>query len=383
MRKIAPAMWLALLLALSFCAGLLITDHTHAQSLTGLIKNKASFGLVRKTVDGQGADRVRVIIQPNGLWSQELNSAVLLQGGTDFRQFQNFNFRVVSLAASAATALAQRADVAYVSLNYEVKPLGHVSLTSGADAVRNQSGTTTSGLDGTGIGIAVFDSGIDSTHKAFLDKSNNLRIVASQDFTGENRTDDPYGHGTHVASILAGNGRISNATYTGIAPNADVINLRVLNSQGAGTTSYLLRALDWVLSNRAAYNIRVVNLSLGMPAVDSYRVDPACQAVRKLVDSGVVVVAAAGNNGKDSSGNKVYGHIHSPGNEPSVITVGAANSFGTDARGDDTVTTYSSRGPTRSYWTDTSGTMHYDNLMKPDLVAVGNKLVFAQGDRNR
>src|ERR671920_1009351 len=200
--------------------------------------------------------------------------------------------------------------------------------------------------------------------------------------TGEGRTDDPYGHGTHVASIVAGNGRISNASYTGVAPNANLINLRVLNSQGAGTTAYLLRALDWVLTNRARFNIRVVNLSLGMPAVDSYRDDPACQAVRRLADAGIVVVAAAGNNGKDSAGKKIYGHIHSPGNEPSALTVGAANTYGTNARDDDGVASYSSRGPTRSYRTDAAGVKHYDNLVKPDLVAPGNKLIAAQSENN-
>ena len=90
-----------------------------------------------------------------------------------------------------------------------------------------------------------------------------------------------------------------------------------------------------------------------------------------------MVVAAAGNDGKDQ-GAKVYGHIHSPGNEPSAITVGAVNGFGTDSRADDKVATYSSRGPTRSYWTDAYGVKHYDNLIKPDLVAIGNKLIFAE-----
>src|SRR6185295_5322802 len=104
--------------------------------------------------------------------------------------------------AAAAAALSQRSDIAFVALNKEVRTLGHVSLTAGADAVRTTAGTNVSGLDGTGIGVAVIDSGIDPTHKAFLDRSNSLRIVASADFTGENRTDDPYGHGTHVASIL-------------------------------------------------------------------------------------------------------------------------------------------------------------------------------------
>src|SRR3712207_3747081 len=136
------------------------------------------------------------------------------------------------------------------------------------------------------------------------------------------------------------------------------------------------------------YRVRVVNLSLGAPAVDSYKTDPLCHAVRRLADAGFVVVAAAGNDGKTSTERygadaKTYGLIHSPGNEPSAITVGASNTFGTDARGDDGVATYSSRGPTRSFWTDDAGTKHYDNLVKPDLVAPGNKLVYAEALDNR
>ena len=104
--------------------------------------------------------------------------------------------------------------------------------------------------------------------------------------------------------------------------------------------------------------------------------------MRGLVDAGVVVVAAAGNEGKNEDGEKVYGLIHSPGIEPSAITVGAANTFDTDARDDDGVTTYSSRGPTRSYWTDSSNVVHHDNLVKPDLVAPGNKLVSAESAGN-
>ena len=124
-------------------------------------------------------------------------------------------------------------------------------------------------------------------------------------------------------------------------------------------------------------------MSLGAPAIDSYKNDPMCRAARALVDAGIVVVAAAGNNGKDANGKKVYGQIHSPGNEPSVITVGAANTFGTDSHADDVVASYSSRGPTRSSYTDENGVKHYDNLIKPDLVAPGNKLIFAESDDGR
>ena len=284
----------------------------------------------------------------------------------------------MTLPAQAALTIASRSDVAYVSLNRDVQPMGHLTVTTGADKVRATPNPASTSLDGTGVGIAILDSGIDTAHDSFLNRSNAGRVVYSEDFTGEGRTDDPYGHGTHVAALAAGNGRISNAQYTGIAPNANLINLRVLNADGLGTTGTVLRALDWVATNRVAYNIRVVNMSLGMPAVDSYRDDPICRAVRRLVDAGVVVFAAAGNNGKDDDGNKLYGHIHSPGNEPSAITVGATNTFGTDARDDDSIASFSSRGPTRSFTTDDDGVSQYDNIIKPDIVAPGNKLIEAE-----
>jgi serine protease AprX len=313
MRKSSCRPWLALLVALTFFAGLLVSDHAHAESSPKpKPARKISTDVLRKVNNGQGNERIRVIVQPREAWNSDLDSSLQAADVTNIRQFQKFNFRVLTVSASAAAALAARDDVAFVSVNREVRTLGHVSLTTGADAVRETNGTTTGGLDGTGIGIAVLDSGIDTNHKAFLDKSNNLRVVVDRDFTGESRTDDPYGHGTHVASMAAGNGRISNAQYTGIAPNANIINLRVLNSQGAGTISGLLQALDWVLTNRATYNIRVVNMSLGTPAVDSYRYDPVCLAVRHLVDAGIVVAAAAGNNGKTARVIKFTGAFIHP-----------------------------------------------------------------------
>ena len=130
------------------------------------------------------------------------------------------------------------------------------------------------------------------------------------------------------------------------------------------------------MQNKTAYNIRVVNLSLGSTAIDSWTNDPVCVKVKELVNAGIVVIAAAGNLGKTSTGQKVYGRIHSPGNSPYVITVGASNSFHRQRlAATKFVTTYSSRGPTRSYFTTSTGTKVYDNLIKPDLVAPGNKLV--------
>jgi len=160
-----------------------------------------------------------------------------------------------------------------------------VSRTSGADDIReiknqNADGTvTTLNASGAGVGIAILDSGIYATHKAFLNRTGTAsRVVFSKDFTGEKRTDDPFGHGTHVASLAAGNGQISNGAYTGIAPDANLINLRVLDSLGVGSSSGILNAINWILQNRTAYNIRVVNISLGTAAVASAagQALPAC-----------------------------------------------------------------------------------------------------------
>ncbi|HWT01566.1 MAG TPA: S8 family serine peptidase, partial [Pyrinomonadaceae bacterium] len=344
--RLAPFAMLACLLA---------AGTARAQSVNSAkISPDLSAGL-RKTNSGK---RVNAIVQFNRTPGRVLENLLLNLGGKVTLKLRNLNIQAVSLPPEAVEALAARDDVRYVSLDRPAAAAGHVSTTTGTDAVRVQTTYSLLGLiqtttvyDGSGVGIAILDSGIDANHTSFKNDLGATRVVASQDFTGENRTDDPYGHGTHVASIAAGNDQISSGAYTGIASNARLVNLRVLNSQGVGTTSGLLAALDWVLTYRAFHNIRVVNLSLGTPAVDSYRDDPLCQAARRLVDAGVVVVAAAGNEGKDGNGQKIYGQIHSPGNEPSVITVGASNSFGTDARGDDAVTTYSSRGPTRSFWT--------------------------------
>ncbi|HLL99896.1 MAG TPA: S8 family serine peptidase, partial [Pyrinomonadaceae bacterium] len=323
---------------------------TRAQSQNAVANSsKVSDELRARVINNSSNNNVvRVILQLSEPPRGQLN-ALLNRNGIHVRaNFRNLNSMVVELPAGVVDELASFSEVSFVSLDSKTEAFGHISATTGTDAVRAQTtstllgGTTTTYLDGSGIGIAVIDSGIDAAHTSFLDKSNNVRVVVNRDFTGEGRTDDPYGHGTHVAATAAGNGRISNAAYIGIAPNAKLINLRVLDRNGVGKTSSLLSAIDWVLANRTTYNIRVVNMSLGGVAVDSYKNDPVCKAVRKLVDAGIVAVAAAGNNGKNSSGQKLYGHIHSPGNEPSAITVGASNTFGTDVRSDDAVTTYRS-----------------------------------------
>ncbi|MDQ1592657.1 MAG: serine protease AprX, partial [Pyrinomonadaceae bacterium] len=392
------SMWLTLCaLMLAPCAGLrspavVANAHTRSSSASAPPAEKMSSDLREALRTTEDRTHLRVIVQFNedARGSGLLGSLLQDVGGVALKQFLKLNARLVTLPPRAAELLAARKEVRYVSLDRRIASSGHVAATTGADDARTQTSTalfglttTTTTLDGSNVGIAILDSGLDANHVSFRDALGFSRISASRDFTGEGRTDDPYGHGTHVASAAAGNGLVAQGAYQGLAPNADIINLRVLGADGTGTTSGLLAALDWVLNYRTLYNIRVVNLSLGGVAVDSYVNDPVCQAVRRLVDAGVVVVAAAGNDGKADDGTKIYGRIHSPGNEPSAITVGASNSYGTDARGDDTVTTYSSRGPTRGFWTDAGGVRHYDNLVKPDLVAPGNRVVWAEALNNR
>ena len=172
-----------------------------------------------------------------------------------------------------------------------------------------------------------------------------------------------------MAGIAAGNGDASRKsgstrTFQGIAPNANLINLRVLDSNGQGNDSSLIRAIDRAIALKSTYNIRVINLSLGRPVFESYMWDPLCQEVEAAWRAGIVVVAAAGNQGRNTNGGiGGYGTIEAPSNDPSVITVGAMNTVGTPTRTDDKMTSYSSKGPTL-----------YDHLVKPDLVAPGNQV---------
>ncbi len=240
------------------------------------------------------------------------------------------------------------------------------SLTVGSRVVQQ-----TLGLTGKGIGIAVIDSGVTSWHDDLTNTSStvypygNQRVSKFVDFVGSYTTPhDGDGHGTHVAGIIAGNGYDSNGQKAGVAPEASIIALRVLDDQGNGSVSSIIAALDWVLANHTAYNIRVVNMSVGSAIHESAFTDPLDLAAKRLVDAGIVVVGAAGNLGKNAAGNEQYGGISAPGNAPWVLTVGASSTNGTPTRGDDTIGTFSSRGPSA-----------IDFSAKPDLVAPGTGTV--------
>ena len=347
--------------------------------------------------------QVNVIVQWKHKPTEATHLKVLSRGGLIRQRYSSITAGAYSMSAAAIQDLANDPDVVYIAPDRPV----HAMLDYTAGAV-NAAAAWSANLTGSGIGIALIDSGINPN----TDLSG--RIVYNQDFTLNARTmatatvsetavsassttststtassgatntsigvvgttalrligPDLYGHGEHVAGILAGNGTLSscsncNRLLKGMAPGANLINLRVLDANGAGTDSEVMAAIDTAMSLASTYNIRIINLSLGRPVYESYTKDPLCQAVEQAWKAGIVVVVAAGNDGRDNSfGTSGYGTIDAPGNDPYVITVGAMKTEGTANRSDDLIASYSSKGPTL-----------VDAVVKPDLVAPGNLVV--------
>lgn len=280
----------------------------------------------------------------------------------------------MSLPSNQVQALEADPSVAYVSPDRPVAALYNNGNGFGPpDVVGSTVNANMAwrwGLDGSGVGVAVIDSGI--TQKDDLMNYNNSasRVVYSQSFVPGQDPSDLFGHGTHVAGIAGGNGADSNGigavqTFQGIAPNINIVDLKVLDQNGSGMASWVIAAINQAIALKNTYNIRVINLSLGQPVYESYTLDPLCQAVEQAWAAGIVVVTAAGNYGRDTSqGTNGYATITSPGNDPYVITVGATDMHNSRNRNDDTIASYSSKGPSA-----------IDHVVKPDLVAPGNNII--------
>ena len=266
--------------------------------------------------------------------------------------------------------LEQDPDVVYISPDRAVTAsLDYTQPTVGANLALQ------AGFDGSGVTIALIDSGLQGRPDLNypVTPTNKLpasRILYSESEIGGLLPGDDYGHGTHVSGVLAGNGYQSSGTgalrtFRGIAPNANLVSFRVLDANGNGTDSYVIKAIQNAINLKSKYNIKVMNISLGRPVFESYTLDPLCQAVEQAWRAGITVVVAAGNSGRDNSaGTNGYSTITAPGNDPFVITVGGMKTMGTASRTDDLVASYSSKGPSL-----------VDHIVKPDLVAPGNRVI--------
>src|SRR5580765_94136 len=273
------------------------------------------------------------------------------------------NGRVLELPNGLLKKLSDQPGVLTVHFDRPIKSHNYrTAVTVGARTVQDTMGYT-----GAGVGVAIIDSGITNWHDDLTNTTSKLfpygnqRVAKFVDFVnGRTLPYDDNGHGSHVAGIIAGNGKDSYGEKTGIAPKATLVSLKVLDANGQGTISNIISARGWVARNAKTYNIRVVNMSVGARISESYLTDPLTLATKVLTDQGITVVTAAGNIGKNAAGQLQYGGITAPGNAPWVLTVGASSTMGTLTRNDDQMADFSSSGPTA-----------VDFEAKPDLVAPG------------
>jgi serine protease AprX len=209
------------------------------------------------------------------------------------------------------------------------------------------------GVTGHGVTIAILDTGVSPVNDFIRPKN---RVLAFKDFVnGKHEPYDDNGHGTHVAGIACGNGFASSGKYVGVAPESDIVAIKVLDDDGCGNSADVLAGLQWIVSNRERYNIRVANLSVGTEDIGAR--DPLVRAVEAVWDAGVIVTVAAGNNGP------LDGTVTSPGISRKVITIGASDDHKSVQIWGDMLENYSGRGPT------------VDCVIKPDVIAPGADIV--------
>lgn len=307
---------------------------------------------------------VKVIVQYDAPTDQDLADAeALAKSDEPTTRLGLINSVSLTVKSDSLATFDNNPKVAHVSIDHQVFQTS-TTTTDFYDQAVNAPYAWSSGLNGSGIGVAVIDSAI--VDQGDFSGAHGSRLVYSGNFNNDGIGGD-FGHGTHVAGILAGDGANSTGsqftkTFEGIAQNANLLSFRVLDGNGVGTDSSVIAGIDQAIKMQSAYNIGVMNISLGRPVFESYKVDPLCQAVEAAWKAGIVVVVAAGNDGRDNSFNtNGYETITAPGNDPYVITVGAMKPEGTPQRTDDLIASYSSKGPTA-----------IDHIVKPDLVAPGN-----------
>jgi serine protease AprX len=317
------------------------------------------------------SDRVGVIVQMQpGLSPEAVMAQVRADGGTVTDRLDVVNGFAATIPASVQGELARTAGVREVTRNGSVEPQGvdpsklKTAFPASINAPQAWNGY---GIDATGrgVGVAVIDTGIDSDLADFRDANGDSRVVASAVVNPDATTDqDEYGHGTHVAGILAGNSwrrgydDDARGRYLGIAPNANLVSVKVSDDDGNTTVLDVIRGLQFVVDHKDDYNIRVVNLSLEAANPGSYKTDPLDAAVENAWFNGIVVVAAAGNRGTAPDAVS-----YAPGNDPYAITVGAVDDGASKADGDDARPSWSSRGITR------------DGFIKPEVHAPGAGIV--------
>jgi serine protease AprX len=314
--------------------------------------------------------RVEVIVQLDQGVSRTAAAPLVRElGGKVTRDLHIINAVAAELPAAGAAELASRPEVRAVSPNAGTKPqaIGDGLATSYNASVQAPHLWNNYGGSGRGVGVAVVDTGIAGDLPDFRVSATDQRsrVIGSAVIHPDATTaTDKYGHGTHVAGIIAGDSRNRDegdplkGRYMGVAPKANLVSIKVSDDDGNATVLDVIAGIQFAVDHKADYNIRVLNLSLESTATESYKTDPLDAAVEAAWFKGIFVVAAAGNRGP--GGDAVS---HAPGNDPYIVSVGAVDDQGTKEIADDVPTSWSSRGTTQ------------DGFAKPDIYAPGAKIV--------
>ena len=324
-------------------------------------------GSVAMWIEEHPGEPVPLIVQHDGT-PDDLLAFVRESGGVVEREFHIVPAIDIEIPANVVNGLGGQGDVEWISLDApivsthladdgETLPTGKkveniFPKTVNADEVWND-------FAGEGITVAVIDTGISDADNPDFAHGTTERVTANVVINADAVSDeDGFGHGTHVSGIIAGDGSRLDNKYPGIAPMANLVDVKISDDAGNATVGDLMAGLEWVDDNRIDYNIRVLNLSVSSASAQSYKVDPIDAAVELLWFHGIVVVVAAGNEG--DADDAVH---YPPANDPFVITVGAIDDQGTEDDSDDRVASWSSRGTTQ------------DGFAKPDILTPGANLI--------
>jgi serine protease AprX len=308
---------------------------------------------------------VRVIVKRhNGDTSAD--SAVVKSGGTKVEDLPDDTFVAIIKGLSLQTLL-QLPSIEYITSDALMLPTSTSEEPIDASALKTMYPQTigatdvwSEGIDGSGVGVAVIDTGVVQVKDFSGANGDQGRIVAQRSFIDSSSTSDGYGHGTHIAGVIGGDSWWSSSSvqgnYVGVAPDSNLVNLRVADNTGQTYESDVILAFEWAVAHRAQYNIRVINLSMTSTVPESYRTSLLAAAAERAWFNGILVVVAAGNYGP----NSMY---YAPADDPFVVTVGATDANNTVQAGDDWIAPWSSYGT------------NPDDVTKPDVVAPGRLIV--------
>jgi serine protease AprX len=328
------------------------------------------------------AERLSVIVQEVPGSGTLPEQAVAALGGTvdsTFEVIDGFTATMPSdrLGALRATAgvlsVTENAQVTLTSTEVDDQAGLKGSLQRITHEMTGAAGLWDAGYTGAGVDVAMIDSGVvpvDGLRSAGKvvygpDLSFEARVCTSAGCkAGPAANLDTYGHGTHMAGIIAGRDDAAPATvgsahsgnFVGVAPDARIVSIKIADAQGRTDVSQAIAAIDWVIQhkNRGGLNIRVLNMSFGTDGVQSYLLDPLAYAAEQAWHKGIVVVVAAGNSGYGSA------KLNNPAYDPYVLAVGGSDGLGTATTDDDIVASWSAGG---------------DGTRNPDVVAPGASVV--------